>query len=145
MDMKRIAIGTIVGAVTYFVAGYLIFEVGTADFYAENLGSATGLYRDAPLQWAIALGCLSLAALITLGVETRGTPTIAAGVIAGAIIGFLVWLGVDFTRYGNANAWNLTLTIVDPLLELIRGGITGAVIAAVLVRVPKSTVNRSVA
>ena len=140
MDMKRLAIGTIVGGVTYYVAGYLIFGVGLADFYTANLGSATGLYRNAPLQWAVALGSLSLAALITLGVESRAAPTIAAGFIVGAVIGFLVWFGVDFIRYGNANAWNLTLTIVDPLLEVIRGGITGTVIAAVLVRVPKAAV-----
>jgi uncharacterized membrane protein len=138
MDMKRIVIGTLVGGVTYYVVGYLIFVVGLADLYAANLGSASGVYRDAPLQWAVSLGSLSLAALITLGVESRGAPTIATGFIAGAVIGFLLWFGVDFIRYGNANVWNLTLTIIDPLLEVIRNGIAGAVIAAVLARVPKS-------
>jgi len=136
MDTKRLVIGTIVGGVTLYLAGYLIFELATADFYAAN--AATGLYRDAPLQWATALGSLSLAALVTLGVASRAdAPTVAAGFVTGAVIGFLLWFGVDFIRYGNSDRWNLTLTIVDPLLELIRNGIVGAAIAAVLARVPK--------
>jgi hypothetical protein len=51
---------------------------------------------------------------------------------AGAAVGFLIWLCADFTLYGITNINNLTLTIVDPLVELVRGGITGAAIAAFL-------------
>jgi hypothetical protein len=47
-------------------------------------------------------------------------------------VGFLVWFGVDFILYGIENVSNLTATIVDPLLEIIRTGIGGTVIAAVL-------------
>lgn len=136
MDTKRLVIGTIVGGVVLYLAGYLIFDLATADFYTAN--ATTGLYRDAPLLWATALGSLSLAALITLGVASRaGAPTVVRGFVTGAVIGFLVWFGVDFIRYGNSDRWNITLTIVDPLLELIRNGIVGAAIAAVLTRVPK--------
>jgi len=136
MDTKRLVIGTIVGGVVLYLAGYLIFDLATAGFYTAN--AATGLYRDAPLLWATALGSLSLAALITLGVASRaGAPTVVGGFVTGAVIGFLVWFGVDFIRYGNSDRWNIALTIVDPLLELIRNGIVGAAIAAVLARVPK--------
>ena len=81
------------------------------------------------------MGTLSLAALVTLAVGSKaGSLTIGTGFKIGAIVGFLVWFGVDFIHYGIWNISNLTATIVDPLLELVQSGIGGAVIAAVLGR-----------
>lgn len=133
MDIKRLIIGTVVGAITLHILGYVIWELAFADFFAENAGSATGVYRDNPVIWALALGTLSYAALLTLAIETRaGSATIVEGLKIGAIAGFLMWFGSDFIHYGIANIANLTATIADSLLELIRAGISGAVIAAVL-------------
>ena len=132
MDTKRFVIGTVAGGITMFAVGYLIWRLAFAGFFAANVGSATGVARETPLIWASVLGHLALAALVTLAVGSRaGSPTVAGGLKTGAIVGFLVWLGVDFIFYGSTNMSNLTATIVDPLLELVRTGIAGAVIAAV--------------
>ncbi len=136
MDIERFIIGTVEGAITLYILGYVIFDLVFAEFYAANAGSATGLVRDNPLIWATALGSISYAALLTLAIGTRaGSSTIVEGLMTGAIVGFLLWFTVDFIFYGIFNISNLTLTIVDPLLELIRAGIGGAVIAAVLVKI----------
>ena len=133
MDTKRLIIGTIVGGIVLYILGYVIWELVFADFFAANAGSATGVYRDNPVIWAVALGTLSYAALLTLAIGTQaGTATIVDGLKIGAIVGFLMWFGADFIYYGIANVSNLTATIVDSLLELIRAGIAGVVIAAVL-------------
>jgi hypothetical protein len=58
--------------------------------------------------------------------------TIANGAKIGAIVGFLLWLTADFTLFGIQNVSNLNAAIVDPLLELVRGAVTGAVLAAVV-------------
>jgi hypothetical protein len=138
MDMKRLAIGTIAGAVTMHIVGYLMFDLAMVSFYnANDAGSAT-FNREVALQWSIGLGNLALAALLALCIADRaGSPTIAGGLLTGAVVGFLVWFGVDFTFYGYQSRWSLTLTLVDPLLAAIQMGIAGAVIAAVLARVPK--------
>ncbi len=133
MDTKRLIIGTLVGAITLYVLGYLIWELAFGDFFAANRGSAIGVERDTLVIWAVALGTVSYAALLTLAIGTRaGAATIVEGLKIGAIVGFLMWFGVDFIHYGIGNVSNLTATLVDPLLELIRAGISGAVIAAVL-------------
>jgi hypothetical protein len=138
MDTKRFVIGTLVGGITMWVVGYLIFTLAFGGFYTANAGSATGVVRDAPLLWAVGVGHLALAALVTLAVGSRaGSSTIGEGLKVGAIVGFLVWCGVGFILYGGANLRNLTATIVDPLLEAVRTGIGGAVIAAVLSRLGK--------
>jgi hypothetical protein len=139
METKRLVTGTVVGGITVFVLGYLIFDTAFGAFYAANVGSAEGVARDAQLVWAVALGSLSYAALITLAIGSRtGSATMAAGVQAGAVVGFLLWFTTDFILYGITNISNLTRTIVDPLLELVRGGITGGVTAFVLAKISES-------
>ncbi len=133
MDTKRLIIGTVVGGIALYILGYVIFELAFADFFAANAGSATGVWKDPQVMWAIAVGTLSYAALITLAIGTRaGSTTIVEGLKVGAIVGFLMWFGADLIIYGIWNVWNLTAAIVDSLLELVRGGIGGVVIAAVL-------------
>ena len=133
MDIKRFIIGTVVGAITLYILGYVMFDLAFADFFAANAGSATGVWKDPQVIWAIALGTLSYAALITLAIGTRaGSTTIVEGLKVGAIVGFLMWFGADLIIYGVWNLSNLTATIADSVLETIRAGIGGAVIAAVL-------------
>ena len=133
MDIKRLIIGTVVGAITLYILGYVIFDLAFGEFYAANAGSATGVVRDNEVVWAVAMGTLSYAALLTLAIGTRaGSATIVDGLKIAAIVGFLLWFTVDLIFYGIWNVSNLTVSIVDPLLELIRAGISGAVIAAVL-------------
>ena len=133
MDIKRLIIGTVVGAITLYILGYVIFDLVFGEFYAANAGSATGLVRGNEVVWAVALGTVSYAALLTLAIGTRaGSSTIVEGLKIGAIVGFLLWFTVDFIFYGIFNISNLTLTFVDPLLELVRAGISGAIIAVVL-------------
>ena len=133
MNTKRFMVGTLVGGLTMWGVGYLIWGLAFTNFFADNAGSATGVARDSQVVWAVALGNFSLAALVTLAVGSKaGSLTIGTGFKIGATVGFLVWFGVDFILYGVQNVSNLTATIVDPLLELVHTGIGGAVIAAVL-------------
>ena len=133
METKRLVTGTLAGGVVLFVLGYLIFDLMFSAFYAANAGSATGVARDQQLVWAVALGSLSYAALVTLAIESRaGSSNMGAGLKIGAVVGFLLWFTVDFILYGITNVSNLTRAVVDPLLELVRGGIAGGIIAVVL-------------
>lgn len=136
MDPKRFVIGTVIGAVVLFALGYLIFELMFGDFYAANRGSIAGVDRDPQLLWAVALGAVSYAALTTLGIGSRaGSSSFAGGAKIGAIVGFLLWFTADFTIYGVTNLGSLTRTVVDPLLELMRGSVAGGVIGIVLAKV----------
>ena len=136
MDARRFVIGTLVGGVTVFATGTLIFAMapfGNFYTYALSAGSATGVARESKLVWAVALGALSYSALVTLAIGSRARSlSIGAGIKIGAVVGFLLWFTADFTFYGISNVGNLTSTVVAPLLELAPGAIAGGVIAAVL-------------
>ena len=58
-----------------------------------------------------------------------------SGMKVGAIVGFLLWATADFSLFGITNMSNLTITMVDPFVELVHGGIAGAVIGALLPKV----------
>lgn len=135
MDTKRFGIATLVGGIVLFAVGYVIFNVIFASFYAANAGSATGVDRTTQIQWAMAVGNLAYAALIAYVLERGGgTVSIGEGAKVGAIVGFLIWCTVDFIFYGATNTTTLLRTAVDPLLEIVHGGVAGAAVAAVAYR-----------
>ena len=132
MDAKRLAIGTVVGGIAMFVVGYLIWNI-LLDYW-NGAFDAAGVAREAQLLWAVVLSNIAAAALITLAIERGGSSTIGGGVRIGAIVGFLVWSGVDLAFYANTTIFDLTAIIIDPLLAGVHFGIGGGVIAAVLGR-----------
>jgi hypothetical protein len=137
MDTKRFLIGMVVGAVILYAVGWLIWGLLFADFFAANVGGATNLVREAPIYWPGILGHFAVAALVTLAIGWSGALSWVEGLKIGAIVGFLLWFGVDFIHYGSLDKWNLTATIVDPILELVRTGIGGAAIGLALARFSK--------
>lgn len=132
MDAKKFAVGTIVGGIVIFALGFVIFNVLLESFYAANPGTATGVQREAPLQWSLAVGCLGYAALICYAMGARAASGLGGGAKVGAIVGFLLWFTADFIIYATSNTSTLTITIVDPLVEIVHGGIGGAVIGLVV-------------
>jgi hypothetical protein len=136
MDAKRLVIGTLVGGIVVYALGYLIFILAFGPFYGANLGSATGVTRDPEIMWAVFVGSCGYAALITLMVViTGGVVTTGEAMKRGAAVGFLLWVTADFIVYGSTNVQNLTRTAVDPVLELVRGGISGGIIGLILAKV----------
>ena len=142
MDSKRLVVGTVVGGIVLYAVGWIIFTKTFAAFYAANAGSATGVDRAPEIVWAVLLGNCAYAALITYVMGNRaGSTSIGQGAVIGAIVGFLIWFTADFIFYGTSNIANLTRTVVDPLLEIVHGGVGGAVIAAALRRVPAASLS----
>lgn len=133
MNTKQWVVGTVVGAVVIYAVGYLIFTMLLGDYYAANSGSATGVMRDSQIVWALAVGALAYAALILYAMRSQaGSVNMVNGMKVGAIVGFLLWACADFSLYGITNMSNLKVTMLDPIAELVHGGITGAVLGALL-------------
>ena len=119
MTARDLAIGTVVGAVTLSATGYVMFWTVLRNFYTYALGagSATGVPRESPVVWAVALGALSYSALVTLAIgNCGGSPTMGAGVKVGG--SSVSWSGSQrISLYGISNVLNLTSALIDPLLK----------------------------
>jgi hypothetical protein len=138
MTPKSFVSSTIVGGVTVLVTGSLIFALPPLQrfyAYAMTAGSASGVARESPQVWAVVLGALSYGAFIALAIGSRQRAiTIADGFRIGALVGFLLWFTANFMLFGVSHVGNMTSAIVNPLIELVPGAISGAVIAAALRR-----------
>ena len=132
METKKLVTGIVVGGITMFVVGYLVFDMAMVGFYEANGAAAFGVAREANLWWAVALGTASLAALVTLCIGWSGAKNAAQGFKVGGMVGFLVWFGVDLILYGNFTISTNIFPLVDGSLEIVRTGIVGAVVATVL-------------
>jgi uncharacterized membrane protein len=136
MNAKQWVIGTVVGAVVLFATGWVLFEMLLGGYYEANAGSATGVDKDPPILWSVAVGALAYAALIIYAMRGQAASVnMVSGMKVGAVVGFLLWATADFTLFAITNMNNLTITMVDPFVELVHGGITGAVIGALLPKV----------
>ena len=134
MDTKKLVTGIVVGGITMFVVGYLIFDMAMAGFYETNNAAAFGVGREAILWLPVALGIASLATLVTLCIGWSGAKNAVQGFKIGGMVGFLVWFGADLIYHGNLTVSTNIFPLVDASLEMVRTGIGGAVIAAVLGR-----------
>ena len=133
MNVKRLVIGTIVGAIALLVVGWVMFELLLGDFYRSNMSSLPGVVRATPLYWSLVIGQLIYALLISLALEAkRSAYAIGDGFTVGATVGVLLWGSANFTLYALVDVNNLMLTIVDSLLAIVQAGIAGAVIAWVV-------------
>ncbi len=132
METKKLVTGIVVGGITMFVVGYLVFDMAMAGFYETNGGASFGVGREATLWWAITLGTASLATLVTLCIGWSGAKNAVQGFKIGGMVGFLVWFGVDLIYHGQFTIATNILPLVDGSLEIVRTGIAGAVIATVL-------------
>ena len=136
MNAKRFAIGTLAGGVTVIVIATIIYPFLFANFFARNVGSATGVARDSVAFVPLCLGQLVYGALLTqvIGGWAK-VSTAVEGAKVGVVVGMLVFLGVGLIQYGTTNVSNLTATLVNPIVGAIQMGVAGAVVAAVLRKV----------
>ncbi len=136
MNIKRLSIGSVVGTITLYLLGMLIWGNLFAEFFDANSGSAVGVDRESQIVWAVVVGSLFYAVLLTLALESRSaSKSLVDGLKIGAVVGALLWGTVDFIHFGVTNIDTLTAAVADTILEGVRGGIVGGVIAAVLSKV----------
>lgn len=125
---KKFVLATIAGGITLFILGYVFYELLLGGFFEANGGTATGVMKEAPVFWAVLLGELGAAALITLVLGWTGASGAGDGFKTAATVGFLVAFSINFIIFGVMNISNLTAVIVDLPVAAIRWGIAGAVI-----------------
>jgi len=135
MDIKKFITGTLVGGVTHFLLGFILYGLLLESFFIANAGSATGVNRgpEDMVWWALILGSLAFAALITyIFLKWAHISTFKSGLRRGAVIGFLLGLSFDMMMYATSNLMNLTAALVDIAVGTIMMGLVGGVIGAVL-------------
>ena len=126
--MKKMIMGTVAGAVAFFLLGFLLYAVILGGFYEANLGSATGVMRELRVWWAMLISQLGLAAVVTYVFLHADVATAADGLKTGAVFGLLLSIAISFDLYAVTNWSNATVAFVEPIVSAVRTALAGAVI-----------------
>lgn len=121
-------LATVAGAVTLFVVGGVIYGL-LEDFFANDVA------RTVPVWWALGLGELLYAAVLTLVLSWRGVVSGWEGFQAGALFGALLGLGMALMGYATMDDVQTLATVGGhTLIGIVNNGTAGALIAVVLNR-----------
>jgi uncharacterized membrane protein len=132
-NSKRFLISGLVGGIVSFFVGFLIYGILLAKLMDASTGSATNVMKgpNEMVYWSIILGSLFMGFTLAFIFELAKIKSIGSGIMVGAIAGFLIIAGHDFTSYGTSNLFNLNGLVADVLASTLMQAITGAAIGFV--------------
>ncbi|MBL0316994.1 MAG: hypothetical protein IPP69_15010 [Flavobacteriales bacterium] len=133
----KLLLATLVGTITAFLLGWLIFGMLLDPYYQANMVQVKGLYRgEADFKlYGVFLSnfcqCLLLAYVFDKWANIR---TLGTGFAGGLIIAGLSTAGFDIMQWSQMNFAPYKMYAVDILVSAVFGGVVGSVIAVVLGR-----------
>ena len=137
MGAQRFLTATVLGGVTLFVVGGLVYGLALANAYP-----ATVIDRELPLWLWLGLAQLAWGALLTviLG-KWPGASSAGGGFKAGAIIGFLFSIAIGLSFYAMTTLPVSVMSYIDPFISAVYMGVGGAVVGWYLGRGAPSPVS----
>ena len=121
MNTKSFLLSGIVGAIVYFLLGWLFYGVLFTELHEHD---------PEPCMWMIALGCLFMALLIALIFNRwANISTFSTGLKAGFVIGLLYSLSMCFFWFSSkciSTDFFITVAIETISLAIVGGAIGAA-------------------
>jgi len=126
MQSQKFVVTAVLAAVLLFAIGGSVYGWALADFFAGNMGSATGITKEPGEFWAIGVGELAGGTLLTLVIAGWArVGTAAGGAKVGTVMALLMTMNFDFVLYGTSNVANLTAACVDVVVNTLRYAVVG--------------------
>lgn len=124
MNVKNFIVGGIVGGVTDFLLGWLVYGIILHDATAETAGK-----ENLPIIFA---GCLSFGFILSFVFsQGEGVNNWMSGMKMGAVIGVLMNLWYGFFHAMYDETVDIKMMAMSAVITLITAGIVGGVVATV--------------
>jgi len=133
MNTKKFLLGTIVGGISFFLLGYLIYGLALASFFTQHTVNTSGAMKSMNdiIWWALILGNLASGALLTyVFLKLGNIHSFGAGAGVGGAIGFFLTLSRDLIRYATENSFDHTALMADIVVGIVMSAVAGGIIAA---------------
>ncbi len=132
MDIKKLLIGTIAGAVVFFLLGWLFYDKLLADFMRHNPGEK-GLIGRPEIKFGFLIaGQVLQGLLLTYILLKANVSSLAGGLIMGLLVGFLLSAAIDLTIYGTSIVMSKKGVAADVLAATVIWALAGAVIGSLI-------------
>jgi len=133
MTERRFWAAALAGGVTLFFVGFVLWGLLLAGFFDAHMGTATGVNKEQPLLFHLALGQFFWAVLLAVVIARYAAVSgFLPGSRVGALLGFLMSLSVGLSQFSMANLVDLTAVMVDPFVSAVWSGMGGGVVGLVL-------------
>jgi hypothetical protein len=133
MNTNKFIMGTLAGGITFFLAGFVIYGIALMSFFEAHAGSATGVAKADMVWWALILGNMASAGLLSyIFLKWANISSFGSGASAAAIIGFFMSLSYEMINFATTNVMDMTGAIAEVIVSVVYFAIGGGVIGAVL-------------
>lgn len=134
MNTNKFLVGGVIGAVTNFLLGWLIYGMLLMNFMQAHSNNSAGAFRAEAdmVWWAMIAGNLAMGFLFSYILNKSNVSSAATGAATGAMAGFLMSLAYDLMMYAQINLWDTTVMAVDIAVSTVISAIVGAAIGAYL-------------
>jgi hypothetical protein len=140
MKNNKFFLASIVGAVTFFLLGWIVWGMLLKNFMAANSGLPADVMAQVNLpedqfNWlAMVVSNLAMGLLLATILMWGGFTSTAAGMRAGAIVGLLIAIMWDFLFLGMTRLMTMQFALVDILASAVVWAIGGAVVGMILAK-----------
>jgi hypothetical protein len=131
MNTKKLFIGGIVGAIVYFLLGYLIYGKLLMSYFMEHHGLTTDANRAQPIFLYLGIGNLLMGFLLSYIFVKGKVSSFGGGFVTGGIVGLLMASSTDSIVYATSTVMSKSGIVADVIAFTVISAITGAIIAAV--------------
>ena len=129
MNIQKIIIGTIVGGIVLFLAGWAIWGTGLDTYIDAHTTQYDGLKKEMPSLALMFLACTTTAFLFSVIFERwANIATPRSGALLGATIAPLMGLNAELMMLSSMNLIDTQVILVNVLGNILWGAIGGAVI-----------------
>lgn len=130
MNTNKFLVGGIIGGVTNFFLGWLIYGMMLMSFMQSHSNNASGVFRteETMIWWALIAGNLAFGFLLSYILNKSNVSSAMTGATVGAVVGLLMSLAIDLSIYAQVNLWDTTAMAVDVSASTVMSAIAGAAI-----------------
>jgi hypothetical protein len=133
MNVKTLLLGTLLGGVSFFFLGWLIFGILLEPIMRDNCNTSINLPMEEMRFGPLILSNLIWGLLLSLSLDWNQQKGLMGGLKTGALIGFIVAAGMDLSFYSMTTFFNsITGVAIDVLANTLLYAIAGAVLGLIV-------------
>lgn len=123
MDAKKLLVGTLNGTVGAMATAFVIWEVLLTDYFSGQMPGVEAL--NPPDMMLLVIAAATHALLLTIILGWKSPASGSQAMKDGALVGVLMWAGVNLWNTGSYGMWTMQGAFTDALMSAFPFAVAG--------------------